>query len=75
MSNKFFLILFIVVIATIILFLADDFNKRLGMQEGKTNKLGESVSIQEEKVNKLVEKEASRIFSLRTKRKIGFNTD
>lgn len=76
MSNKeLFFIFLIIVLAVITWLLMDDFNKRLGMQDGKTNKIGESVSMQEEKVNKLAEKEASRIFSLGTKRKIGFNTD
>lgn len=62
MSNKeLFFILFFVVFEVIALLLADDFNKRLG--------------IQEEKVNKLAENEEKPIFSLGVKRKIGFVAD
>jgi hypothetical protein len=62
MGNKeLFFILFFVVFAVTALLLVDDFNKRLG--------------IQEEKVNKLVENEEKPIFSLGVKRKIGFVAD
>lgn len=62
MSNKeLFLILFVVLLAVATWLSIDDFNKRLGMQE--------------EKVNKLLENEENRIFSLGVKRKIGFVAD
>lgn len=75
MNNKeLFFILFILVLAVITWLSMDDFNKRLGMQAGKVNKIGENVNIQEEKINKLVEDKENHISTLEIKRKIGFIT-